>query len=264
MSKKLPYIALYTGDWMKDPNLSRCHPSTRGIWVDLLCAMHEDDRSGQVSGTAVELSRLARCTEKEFNAAMAELSDKKAAHVTVRLGKVTVTNRKMNREYKLRVGARLRKQRQRSSPGCPEDVTLLSSLSLSSSWSTDDRRVDHRCELTGEEIATVRRRANDVANKIGKRAEKPEDRSLVLKAAILSLRAPFTEHWLYDAAEGVRRASGRKQTPYGYFHKCLANAALKFGETFNTSLRRTTIPPELLEAAPKEEPLTRMCEAQPP
>jgi hypothetical protein len=199
-----------------------------------------------------------------LNAAVAELADKKAAHVTKRLGKVTVTNRKMNREYKLRVGARLRKRKQRGDGECQEEVTPPSSLSSSISWSTDDRRVDLRCELSVEEIETVRRRANEVAVKVGKRAEKPEDRSLVLKAAILSLRSPFTEHWLYDAAEGVRRAEGRKKTHYGYFHRCLENAAKKFNQQLNAALRQVHIPPALLTPPENAEKFNRMCIAPAP
>ena len=58
VTRKLPAIHWYTGDWMKDPRLSRCSPATRGIWADLLCAMHEDDRSGSLS--TEELSTLLK------------------------------------------------------------------------------------------------------------------------------------------------------------------------------------------------------------
>lgn len=99
---KLPALQFYIGDWLKDPKLSMCSPATRGIWMDLLCAMHELDRSGLITGTTDQLARLCRCTAVEISAAIAELKETKAADVTERNGNVTVANRRMQREAKLR------------------------------------------------------------------------------------------------------------------------------------------------------------------
>ena len=78
---KLPYIQFYTGDWIKDPNLSMCLPSTRGIWIDMLCAMHENGRTGQVKGTTEQLARICRCTEEEIKKSLRELLESKTADV---------------------------------------------------------------------------------------------------------------------------------------------------------------------------------------
>jgi len=58
---KLPAFQFYPGDWLKDAALARCTPATRGVWMDLLCAMHDLNRSGELRGTADQLARLARC-----------------------------------------------------------------------------------------------------------------------------------------------------------------------------------------------------------
>jgi hypothetical protein len=104
----------YVGDWIKDPNVSRCSPSTRGIWFDLLCSMHEMDRSGQLTGTLEELARLGRCTADQFLEAIAQLSSSQTATVQRHShGRWSVTCRRMSRESHIRKQAQIRKQNQR-------------------------------------------------------------------------------------------------------------------------------------------------------
>lgn len=98
--KNQPYLPLYTGDWKKDPELSICSPATRGIWVDLLCSLH-DGHIGQVTGTASELARLCRCDTAECIAALLELQNKRAANISERDGVFTVTCRRMKSAYEL-------------------------------------------------------------------------------------------------------------------------------------------------------------------
>ena len=46
MSNKLPAFQFYPGDWLKDPALRCCSPAARGIWMDVLCMMHESPKRG--------------------------------------------------------------------------------------------------------------------------------------------------------------------------------------------------------------------------
>lgn len=108
---KYPALLWYTGDWLKDPAVSKCAPATRGIYVDILCAMHENDRSGVVTGTIEQLSRIARCSVKEMIAALADLRSTLTAEVTEASNLVTVTNRRMKRESKNRKQNALRQSR---------------------------------------------------------------------------------------------------------------------------------------------------------
>lgn len=110
---KLPAWQLYTGDWLKDPNLSMCSPSTRGIWIDILCAMHENNRSGVIAGTPDQLARLCRCSAVDLVSAIAELSDTKTANVTERHGIVTLICRRMQREAQVRNQSRVRQKKRR-------------------------------------------------------------------------------------------------------------------------------------------------------
>lgn len=45
---KLPSFQFYPGDWMKDPDLSRCLAGARGLLADLLCLMHENHHRGKL------------------------------------------------------------------------------------------------------------------------------------------------------------------------------------------------------------------------
>lgn len=129
---------LYTGDWLKDPSLGKCSPATRGVWIDMLCAMHENGRSGKLSGTAEQLARILRCSPDEVLSACNELGDSKTANVTLRNGHVTVINRRMSREAKERKQnalrqARHRRNAQNNGPVTPPSQPSSSSSSISSS-----------------------------------------------------------------------------------------------------------------------------------
>jgi hypothetical protein len=113
MSKN-PYIPLYTGDWLKDPALTICEPSTRGIWMDLICVMHELDRTGELRGTTDKIARLARCSTEQLKSALTELQITGAALVTERNGIVTLTNRRMKREFDKRLLTKKRVERFRN------------------------------------------------------------------------------------------------------------------------------------------------------
>lgn len=75
--------------------------------------MHDDNRSGQLTGTAQQLRRLCRCTESELVAALQELGSSKAALVSERNGVFTVINRRMSRESHVRENAKIRQQHHR-------------------------------------------------------------------------------------------------------------------------------------------------------
>lgn len=55
---KRPSFQFYPGDWMSDLKLRRCSPAARGVWVDVLCALHDsDDGYGFVRWPLKELAR---------------------------------------------------------------------------------------------------------------------------------------------------------------------------------------------------------------
>lgn len=112
---------------MKDPNLSMCSPATRGIWMDALCAMHELDRCGQITGTTDQLARICRCTSVEMSAAVDELFSTKAAIVSIRDGIVTLANRRMKDECEARLATNERVVKHRSNNSSSSSTSSSSS-----------------------------------------------------------------------------------------------------------------------------------------
>lgn len=121
----LPWMKWETAKWLADPKLSRCAPETRGIWADMMCHMHEDGRSGIITGTPQQLAQMCRCTESEMGLAIEELRNTGTADVTVSHGRFTLISRKMSREHKMREGAKNRKRRERSSNVTPDVTAML-------------------------------------------------------------------------------------------------------------------------------------------
>lgn len=156
---KLPAFQFYPGDWMKDPLVSMLTPQSRGIWVDLICAMHENNRSGEITGTEEQLARISRCTFEEFSQSLQEISSTKVGDVTFCNKNVTVINRRMKKEYKEKEAIRLRVKRFRKKVESNENVTPLSSSSSSTSVNNIKKEGDkwvskptEHFDLTTEEI----------------------------------------------------------------------------------------------------------------
>jgi uncharacterized protein YdaU (DUF1376 family) len=112
-------MQFYVDDWITDPALSMCSPTTRGIWIDLLCAMHRSGRAGEIVGTDDQIARLCRCSAEEARAAIAELEQTGAADVShdvshdCRHG-VAIRNRRMYAEANHRQGKTLQKRAERT------------------------------------------------------------------------------------------------------------------------------------------------------
>lgn len=183
---KLPALLFYTGDWLKDPQLSMCSPATRGIWMDLLCAMHENGRTGTLSGTTDQIARVCRCSPADLSSALDELSCTKAANVTLRNGTVTVENRRMVRESKTRLLTQNRVNRHReecAKKPCNADVTRT----LSSSSSVSPPKAPHKGGL--EEHLPAWTREQDPATR--EAMKKAYERSVAEEDALNAKLAQF-------------------------------------------------------------------------
>lgn len=117
----MPFMQFYTGDWLRDPEVSKLSPMARGIWIDALAAMHEQNRQGYVTGTAEQLARVCRCSTSEMTQAIEEFDLTNCAGVSRECHSlsengpaiVTLTNRRMSREHQQRVSAANRKANER-------------------------------------------------------------------------------------------------------------------------------------------------------
>jgi hypothetical protein len=95
-----PWLKFYPADWRADPALRMCSLAARGLWMEMLCIMHEAEPRGNllVNGRAVEarqLASLAGVGEAEASALLAELG---AAGVFSRRRTGVVYSRRMERD----------------------------------------------------------------------------------------------------------------------------------------------------------------------
>lgn len=108
-----PWTKYWIKDHLADTQLAQCAPATRGIWHDLCCHMALK-RVGWVDGTALQLARLARCSESEMLEAIADLEYTEAADVVTHDDETfTIESRRLMREWRSRNGAKERQKRKR-------------------------------------------------------------------------------------------------------------------------------------------------------
>jgi len=62
MRDKLPALQFYVGDWRKDPGVQALDYESRGVWLEILCFMHESEERGRLllNGIAMPTIALAR------------------------------------------------------------------------------------------------------------------------------------------------------------------------------------------------------------
>lgn len=156
MSKQ-PYMAFFTGDWLKDPKLSLCSPATRGIWIDLICALHELAHGGQVTGTLEQLARLCRCSVAEMDSALTQLQTHQAAEIRLRDDAYTVICRRLRREAEIsrkraEAGSKSKAKHQQKPEGEDEDEILRKVIDFTEELGlpeSDARWFFHKCQANG-------------------------------------------------------------------------------------------------------------------
>jgi hypothetical protein len=75
-----PWMKFYPSDWRSEPRLRLVSMAARGLWVEMLCIMHESDPRGDltVGGVALDAAKLARMvgeSEEMVSALLAELKE---------------------------------------------------------------------------------------------------------------------------------------------------------------------------------------------
>lgn len=59
-----PSFQFYPADWRNNANLRRCSPAARGIWIDVMCVLHDSDEYGVVRWPLVDLANSANAPIK--------------------------------------------------------------------------------------------------------------------------------------------------------------------------------------------------------
>jgi hypothetical protein len=116
--RKLPAFQFYTGDWMKDLALRACSYAARGLWIDMLCMMHEAPHRGFLEtsqGKPYSAEQIARMTggkSEEVEKLLAELF---CDGVYSKTKSGAIFSRRMKRDEMARADARYRQQKHRNS-----------------------------------------------------------------------------------------------------------------------------------------------------
>jgi hypothetical protein len=78
MKIKRPSFQFYPSDWLRDTALRSCSISARGLWMDMLCYMHEGSTYGHLKVNekvidSITLSRMVGMTKDECDQLLSEL-----------------------------------------------------------------------------------------------------------------------------------------------------------------------------------------------
>lgn len=100
---KRPAFQFYPADWRKDAALQSCSMAAQGLWVNLMCVMHECEPYGHLSVNArpmktEQIARLVGLSPKECAALLTELADAGVSGVADGL----LMSRRMVRDERLR------------------------------------------------------------------------------------------------------------------------------------------------------------------
>ncbi|WP_421784191.1 hypothetical protein [Kiloniella litopenaei] len=97
---KLPWFKFFPTDWRADVGLKLCSLAARGLWLEMICIMHEAGGYLEINGSNVTTSALASLsgsTPKEVTALLGELEE---AGVFSRDRKGRLYSRRMLRDLK--------------------------------------------------------------------------------------------------------------------------------------------------------------------
>jgi hypothetical protein len=103
-----PWFKFFPTDWRADPALRMCSPAARGVWIDMICLMHEATPYGHllINGhcpTDAQLAVLLGMPPEQFSEIQGELEQ---AGVFSRTREGVIYSRKMTRSAKKAATAR--------------------------------------------------------------------------------------------------------------------------------------------------------------
>jgi hypothetical protein len=63
-----PSFQFYPGDWSSNPNLRRCTFAEKGVWLEVMCLMHDQDSYGMLRWPLKEIAQAVGCSVKDLEA----------------------------------------------------------------------------------------------------------------------------------------------------------------------------------------------------
>lgn len=101
---KRPAFQFYPGDWMRSTDLRSCSVGARGLWIDMICLMHEGTPYGhlKVNQKVIHPHNLARIVGATFDEVGGWLEELEGAGVCSRDGDGCYLSRRMIRDEGVR------------------------------------------------------------------------------------------------------------------------------------------------------------------
>ena len=102
MSKN-PWFKFCPSDWRGDPKLRMCSIAARGLWIEMMCIMHEAKPYGHllIEGESVSDAELARAIGMDAGEVETLIAELEKWAVFSRNGKGVIYSRRMVRDLSL-------------------------------------------------------------------------------------------------------------------------------------------------------------------
>ena len=65
---KRPSFQFYPADWRANAKLRRCSHAERGIWLDVMCLMHDSDEYGVLRWPPQDIAQAVGCRVSDLRA----------------------------------------------------------------------------------------------------------------------------------------------------------------------------------------------------
>jgi len=103
-----PWMKFYPSDWRSDPKLRLVSMAARGLWMEMLCLMHEADNYGDlcVAGVTLDETKLSRMVGESAEAVTGWLSELREADVFSTRKNGVIYSRRMEKDENKRRKAR--------------------------------------------------------------------------------------------------------------------------------------------------------------
>lgn len=101
---KRPSFQFYPGDWLRDTALRTCSVAARGLWIEMICLMHEGQPYGhlKVGDKIIDAPTLARMVGSNTRTIKSLLGELLHANVCEMLSDQTIISRRMVRDEEVR------------------------------------------------------------------------------------------------------------------------------------------------------------------
>ena len=97
----LPWFKMFPEAWRSDPALRACSSAARGLWMDMLCIMHEGEPRGHLSlpgGQLIDVPTLARLCNLSLSETRKLVAELRQAGVFSVTGSGGIFSRRMVRD----------------------------------------------------------------------------------------------------------------------------------------------------------------------